>query len=40
MLERLASDIDAFRERIAVPSLRDVADAYLAVLGLVDGTAP
>ncbi len=40
VLERLASDIDAFRERIAVPSLPDVADAYLAVLGLADGTAP
>jgi glycosyltransferase involved in cell wall biosynthesis len=37
---RLAADLDGFRARIAVPALPDVADAYLAVLGLGDSTSP
>jgi glycosyltransferase involved in cell wall biosynthesis len=34
VLDRLSSDLDGFRARISVPSLTDVADAYLRVLGL------
>jgi glycosyltransferase involved in cell wall biosynthesis len=37
---RLATDLDGFRARIAVPTLSDVADGYLAVLGLADATPP
>jgi glycosyltransferase involved in cell wall biosynthesis len=33
VLDRLAADLDGFRERIAVPALADVADAYLGALG-------
>jgi glycosyltransferase involved in cell wall biosynthesis len=40
VFERLAADLDGFREKIAIPSLADVADAYLAVLALADGTSP
>jgi len=40
VLERLATDLDAFRAHIAVPSLSDVADAYLGVFGWRAGTPP
>ena len=40
MLDRLAADLDGFRERIAVPALSAVADAYLGVLGIDGGTRP
>lgn len=33
VLERLAADLDGFRAAISVPSLQDVVDAYLRVLG-------
>jgi glycosyltransferase involved in cell wall biosynthesis len=39
VLDRLAADLEGYRAGISVPSLRDVADAYLAVLGLT-GEAP
>lgn len=34
VLDAMAADLDAFRARIAVPTLADVTDAYLAVLGV------
>jgi glycosyltransferase involved in cell wall biosynthesis len=36
VFRRLAADLAGFRAKIAVPALSDVADAYLAVLGLGD----
>jgi glycosyltransferase involved in cell wall biosynthesis len=40
VLDRLAAELEAFRARIRVPALQDIADAYLRVLGLGDGTPP
>jgi glycosyltransferase involved in cell wall biosynthesis len=40
VLERLAADLDGFRAKVSVPSLAAIADAYLAVLGIGDGTSP
>lgn len=40
VLGRLAGDLDAFRERIALPTLASVADAYLDVLGVAAETRP
>lgn len=39
LFDRLRSDLDGFRARIVVPSLTDVADAYLRVLGI-ESTPP
>ncbi len=38
--DRLAADLEGYRSKIALPSLGEVADAYLAVLGLAGGTPP
>lgn len=38
VLDRLAADLGGFRARITVPELRDVADAYLSVLGIDGGS--
>lgn len=35
-LERVATDLDAFRSRISLPSIATVADAYVRALGLVE----
>ena len=40
VVERLAADLDAYRERISVPSIASVADGYLTVLGLTDEAQP
>jgi glycosyltransferase involved in cell wall biosynthesis len=39
VFERLAADLDRFRASIVVPSLDEIADAYVALLGL-DGARP
>jgi glycosyltransferase involved in cell wall biosynthesis len=36
VLARLSANLDAFRERIKIPTLADTADAYLRVLGLAE----
>ena len=40
VLARLAGDLDAYRDRISIPSLASVADSYLSLLGLPVDTRP